>query len=117
MTENPINDSSYYPYPTGITIRDNEYSKERKRATSKGRLGKLYRFKLKFGKDVPDIVYDGILDEKLLAADKKYPPARRICLKNNKGATYANIDAGNGFKNISKDLAEVTCPNDLKAFQ
>jgi parallel beta-helix repeat protein len=117
MTENPINDSSYYPYPTGITIRDNEYSKERKRATGKGRLGKLYRFKLKFGKDVPDIVYDGILDEKLLAADKKYPPARRICLRNNKGATYANIDAGNGFKNISKDIAEVTCSNDLKAFQ
>ena len=30
----------------------------------KGRIGKLYRFKLKFGKNVPDIVYDGILDEK-----------------------------------------------------
>ncbi len=109
MTENPIKDSTYYPYPTAIHIHDNEYSKERKRATAKGRLGKLYRFKLKFGKDVPDIVYDGILDDKLLTVDKKYPADKRICLKNNKGATYANIDAGNNFKHISRELAEVEC--------
>jgi parallel beta-helix repeat protein len=38
ITENPINDSSYYPYPTAIRIYDNEYSKERKRATMKGRM-------------------------------------------------------------------------------
>lgn len=109
MTENPINDPSYYPYPTAINIHDNEYSKERKRATGKGRLGKLYRFKLRFGKNVPDIVYDGILDEKLLLADKKYPADKRICLSNNKGASYANIDAANDFKNVSRDLKEVQC--------
>jgi parallel beta-helix repeat protein len=109
MTENPINDSSYYPYPTAIHIHDNEYSKEKKRATGKGRLGKLYRFKLKFGKDVPDIVYDGILDEKLLLSDKKYPMDKRICLSNNTGATYANIDAANNFKNVSRDMNEVKC--------
>jgi parallel beta-helix repeat protein len=109
MTENPINDSSYYPYPTAINIHDNEYSKEKKRATGKGRLGKLYRYKLRFGKNVPDIVYDGILDEKLLQADGKYPADKRICLSNNKGATYANIDAANGFKNVNRDMNEVKC--------
>lgn len=108
ITENPINDSSYYPYPTAIRIYDNEYSKERKRATMKGRMGKLYRFKLKFGKDVPDIVYDGILDEKL-AVNNKYPADKAICVKNNKGATWANLDAANDFKNISRDITAVAC--------
>jgi parallel beta-helix repeat protein len=108
ITENPINDSSYYPYPTAIRIYDNEYSKERKRATMKGRMGKLYRFKLKFGKDVPDIVYDGILDEKL-AVNNKYPADKAICVKNNKGATWANLDASNDFKNISRDITVVVC--------
>lgn len=108
ITENPIKDSSYYPYPTAIRIYDNEYSKERRRATMKGRMGKLYRFKLKFGKDVPDIVYDGILDEKL-AINNKYPADKAICVKNNKGATWANLDAANDFKNISRDITAVAC--------
>jgi parallel beta-helix repeat protein len=108
ITENPIKDSLYYPYPTAIRIHDNEYSKEKKKATMKGRIGKLYRFKLKFGKNVPDIVYDGILDEKILV-DKQYPADKRICLSNNKGASFANLDAANNFKNISRDIAAVTC--------
>jgi parallel beta-helix repeat protein len=108
MTENPIKDSSYYPYPTAIRIYDNEYSKERKRATMKGRFGKLYRFKLKFGKDVPDIVYDGILDEKI-TVNGTYPPEKSICLKNNKGATWASLDASNDFKNVSRDISQVQC--------
>ena len=108
ITENPIKDSSYYPYPTAIRIYDNEYSKEHRRATMKGRMGKLYRFKLKFGKDVPDIVYDGILDDKL-AVNNKYPADKAICVKNNKGATWANLDAANDFINISRDINAVTC--------
>jgi parallel beta-helix repeat protein len=108
MTENKIKDESYYPYPTAINIHDNEYSKKRKKATMKGRLGKMYRFKLKFGKDVPDIVYDGILDKKLLV-DSKYPADKRICLSNNKGATYANLDAENDFKHVSRDINAVSC--------
>ncbi len=108
ITENPIKDSAYYPYPTGIRIYDNEYSKVRKRATMKGRMGKLYRFKLKFGKDVPDIVYDGIVDEKI-AVNNKYPGEKAICVRNNKGATWANLDAANDFKNISRDIQTVAC--------
>lgn len=108
ITENPIKDSAYYPYPTGIRIYDNEYAKERRRATMKGRMGKLYRFKLKFGKDVPDIVFDGILDDKL-AVNKAYPGDKAICVKNNKGATWANLDAANDFKHISRDISAVTC--------
>lgn len=104
MTENPITDKDYYPYPTGIHIHDNTYARERTRPTGRGRLGQLYRFKLKFGKDVPDIQYDGIVDEKL--ADK---PEARICIKNNKGATFVNLDAANNFKNISRDASKHDC--------
>ena len=109
ITENTIKDSSYYPYPTAVSIHNNEYSRVKKRATMKGRMGKLYRLKLKFGKDVPDIIYDGIKDEKIVLADGKYPDAKKVCISNNKGATYANLDAANGFKNISRDIKEVDC--------
>ncbi|MDN5200793.1 parallel beta-helix domain-containing protein [Fulvivirgaceae bacterium BMA10] len=55
MTEEPIKDSLYYPYPTNIFIHDNVYERRPVRATMKGRMGKMFRFKLKFGKDVPHI--------------------------------------------------------------
>ncbi|MGL6268379.1 MAG: parallel beta-helix domain-containing protein [Chitinophagaceae bacterium] len=109
ITENPIKDSTYYPYPTAIFIHHNNYERKSEKATMHGRMGKLFRFKLKFGKNVPHIIYDGIPDEKLLLANGKYPDAARICIKNNKGASYANIDAANNFKQISRDLAEADC--------
>lgn len=104
MTENPITDKEYYPYPTGIHIHDNTYLRERTRPTGRGRMGQMYRFKLKFGKNVPDIQYDGIVDEKM--ADT---PAARICIRNNKGATFVNLDAANDFKNMSRDLSKHDC--------
>jgi hypothetical protein len=78
----------------------------------KGRMGKLYRFKLRFGKNVPDIVFDGIPDPVLLDAQKLYPPEKRICIRNNQGATYANIDAANDFKKISRDPGPADCTHD-----
>lgn len=101
MTENPIHDSTYYPYPSDIYLHDNYYERPRVRATGKGRLGKLYRFKLRFGKDVPHIIYDGIKD--------KNRPDRRICIQDNTNATFANLDAEGGFKNVSRDLSAHDC--------
>lgn len=101
MTENPINDSAYNAYPANIYIHDNYYERPRVRATGKGRMGKMYRFKLRFGKDVPHIIYDGIKD--------KTRAKRKICIRNNTNATFANIDAEGGFKNISRDLSPHNC--------
>lgn len=109
MTENPIKDSAYYPYPSSIYIHDNNYVRKHEKATMKGRMGKLFRFKLKFGKDVPHIVFDGILDEKMVVSNGEYPAVSRICIANNKGASFANIDAANNFKQISRDIALVEC--------
>ncbi len=103
MTEEPIKDSLYYPYPSQISIHDNTYSRPAVHPTYKGRMGMMYRFKLRFGKNVPDIIWDGIVDEKAPAAQSS------ICLKNNKNAQFANIDAGNNFKSISRDISKVTC--------
>jgi hypothetical protein len=101
MTENPINDKTYNPFPANIYIHDNYYERPHVRTTSKGRMGKMYRFKLRFGKDVPHIQYDGIEDP----ANKN----RNICLKNNQNATFVNLDAGNKFKNISRDMRAYNC--------
>ena len=101
MTENPVNDAAYDPYPSSIYVHDNYYERPRVRATGKGRLGKLYRFKLRFGKDVPHIIYDGIED--------KDRPERKICIKNNENATFANLDAAAGFKNVSRDVSTHNC--------
>jgi parallel beta-helix repeat protein len=101
MTENPINDKTYNPFPANIYIHDNYYERPHVRTTSKGRMGKMYRFKLRFGKDVPHIQYDGIEDP----ANKN----RNICLKNNQNATFVNLDAGNKFKNISRDMQAYNC--------
>jgi parallel beta-helix repeat protein len=101
ITENPINDKTYKPFPANVYIHDNYYERPNVKATSKGRLGKMYKFKLRFGKDVPHILYDGIEDPNM--------KDRNICLKNNTNATFANIDAGNKFKNKSRDMKPHDC--------
>jgi parallel beta-helix repeat protein len=100
MTENPIKDKDYYPYPTRIFIHDNDFERRSERATSQGRFGKIFLFKLKFGKNVPHILYDGIEDAKT---------PRDICIRNNKNQSVGNMDAERGFKNISRDAKPFDC--------
>jgi parallel beta-helix repeat protein len=109
ITENKIRDKSYDPYPTAISVHDNDYMRKRRTATMRGRIGKLYRFKLKFGRNVPDIVFDGILDDKRKPVGGNYTGEDRICINANKRAGFANIDAANDFKNISRDLTSYQC--------
>lgn len=102
ISENPIKDSVYYPFPENIFIHDNKFERKKQRATMRGRIGKLYRFKLKFGKNVPFVVWDGIIDEK--AKEKKV-----VCLSGNSGNSFANIDAEKNFKNISRNANAHDC--------
>ncbi len=101
MTENPIVDKEYYPYPTNIIVRDNNFERQKVKATYRGRFGQIYRFKLRFGKDVPHIQWDGIVDDK--------NPNPVICIKNNKNESFSNMDAEHNFKNISRDASKVIC--------
>ena len=100
ISENPITDTAYYPYPDQVSIYDNLYERPNVRATGKGRLGKLYRFKLRFGKKVPHIIYDGIVDPK---------KPGQLCIRNNQNQTFANIDAEHGFRNVSRDASKHDC--------
>ncbi len=104
FTERPIADTAYYPYPTKINIHDNTYQRERGYPSRKGRMGLIFRFKLKFGKNIPDIIWDGITDEKYAR-----PATMDICLRNNAGATFANMDAANNFKKISRNVTAQDC--------
>jgi parallel beta-helix repeat protein len=101
MTENPINDKTYKPFPSNIYVHDNYYERPNVKATGKGRMGMMFRFKLRFGKDVPHILYDGIEDK-----DMK---DRNICIRNNTNQTFVDIDAENGFKNKSRDVSPYNC--------
>jgi parallel beta-helix repeat protein len=100
ISENPIKDSAYYPFPDAIYIHDNLYEREHVKATSKGRMGQMFRFKLRFGKNVPHIIYDGIVDEKNPGT---------ICIRNNTNQSIANIKAGDKFKGITRDEKPFEC--------
>ncbi len=100
-TENPIQDKEYYPYPEEIKIYDNTFERRHEKATSKGRFGKIYLFKLKFGKNVPHIQWDGISDD-----TRKY---QVLCFKNNKNESFVNMDVEHNFKNISFDAKKYHC--------
>lgn len=100
-TENKIKDKEYYPYSEAISIHNNNFEREKVKATHKGRFGQIYRFKLRFGKKVPHILWDGIVDA------KNSNPV--ICFKNNKNESFANMDVEHNFKNISRDVSKHLC--------
>lgn len=101
ITEIPIQDTTYNPYPGNIFIHHNEYERPSVRATGKGRMGKMFRFKLRFGKDVPHIIYDGI--------EEKADAPTTICIRNNINASFVDIDADNKFRKRSRDLSPFDC--------
>jgi len=101
ITENPINDKTYHPYPSNIFIHHNYYERPHVKATGKGRMGQMFRFKLRLGKNVPHILFDGIEDPTM--------KDRNICIKNNQNQSIINIDAGNNFKNKSTDMKDFDC--------
>lgn len=109
MTENPIKDSSYTAYPAAISIFNNDYLRDKVKFQGKGRFGLMFRFKLRFGKQVPHIIYDGILNNAWKDANGHYKTPYRICIRNNANVSFANIDAGNNFKNITRDVTLYDC--------
>ena len=58
--------------------------------------------------DIPDIIFDGIIDEKILDNGQKINP-HNICIENNGNATFLNLDASNEFENMSIDVSSFEC--------
>ena len=88
-----------------VRVFNNVYQRARVRYQGKGRLGMLFRYKLRFGKKVPDIIFDGIVDE-------THPNNQPICVQNNQNATFVNLDAAHNFKNVSRDASLYNCTLD-----
>jgi parallel beta-helix repeat protein len=107
IAEIPITDKTYNPYPSNITIRNNVFSKGKRMPTLKNKLGVL--FFLKFGKKVPNILYDGIQNPEQLNTDGSLKPAYKICIFDNENGTFANLKADKKFKGISRDLMPFRC--------
>jgi parallel beta-helix repeat protein len=104
LTQRKWEDKSYDPYTHDIYIHDNVF--ERKGGISVPDMTK------EFGKMISyycsakqqDIVYDGILK------DAKSPNSMNICInESNKDLRFTNVDAGNDFTNIQKDIAVYNC--------
>lgn len=106
VTERSYKDKEYDPIPYDVEIFKNTITASKKGPSKQARLGLLLW--LKFGKKTPAILYDGIVDK-----DKpKDGPAgneNRICVHDNEGETFANLDAGNGFKGLSKEISTFRC--------
>jgi parallel beta-helix repeat protein len=97
-TGNPLNDATYDPYATEISVHDNQIG-----AGGTNPVGLAADvIAPKVGKPLPGIMWDGI-------ANAKASGDPRICIQNNGDAKFLNYDAGNEFKKISTDLKSHAC--------
>lgn len=108
MTEEPITDSLYYPYPTSIYVHDNKYNRDKQFPSFSFNQPIGFLLAYKFWRSVPDIIYDGIIDNAIIE-NGIIIDDYRICLENNINASFVNLDAENNFKNISQDISEHDC--------
>lgn len=110
ITENPIKDTAYNPYPSNIYIHDNIYSEGKRMPTWKSKMGFIFWWK--FGKKVPHILYDGIQNPDWVDSNGQLKAAYRICVRQNENGTFANLRADKLglFKGkISKNIGPYDC--------
>ncbi|MHA8081761.1 parallel beta-helix domain-containing protein [Aquirufa regiilacus] len=109
MAEIAIKDKEYDPYPTAISVFNNTFERHLGRVPLQGRFAQIYRFKLRFGRDVPHVVYDGVLDSARCGSDGNYLPQHKICVHHNVNQSVANMDAEHDFKNVRRNPTELDC--------
>jgi parallel beta-helix repeat protein len=92
-------DSLYHAYPYNVYIHSNRFQNKHWFPTMENDIGKLLLMKSPFSP--PDVIYDGI--------DDPNRAERNICIGDNGKFTFINLDAGNDFKNLSKDVSAFRC--------
>ena len=109
ITNETLTDSLYYPYPNTIYLHSNIYERKKQfpSLSFKQPIGFLLAYN--FWRNVPDIVFDGILDKDKLNDNQDLLDEYKICIQNNINASFANIDAGNNFNNISTNIFDYDC--------
>ncbi len=115
MTELPVTDSLYNPYTSAIYIHDNLFERRKQMPTLKHEIGTLLF--LKFGWDVPDIIYDGMPDPQYTNSDGKIFPEQSLCIQNNSNADFLNLEIDKNFEKwytpffarFSQDISPYSC--------
>jgi parallel beta-helix repeat protein len=102
----PYKDDQYNPYPFLVDVKNNRITRSKKGPSSQTKVGLLIRFK--FGKNPPAVIYDGITDQAKTAGGPQGNP-NLICVHDNSDETFANLDAGNNFKGLSRDAEKFRC--------
>lgn len=108
VTELPILDTAYVPYPRDVRIHGNRYHRSGPRwPSTRQKLGKLLAWK--FRRHPPDIAHDGIFHEAWLDKDGNLAPPYRICIGDNGTFRFASLDAANGFRGLNDRLEPYRC--------
>lgn len=106
-TEIKFTDEDFNPYPSSIYVHDNTFERKKQRPTWRHKIGFLLWSKFK--KNVPAIQYDGILNPEHVDENGELKPEYSVCIRNNKGGDFVNLDLGNGRENISTDVTKHDC--------
>ncbi len=94
-----IKDKTYNPFVSNVYVHDNQFGGSGKNPDA--RLESVLAVAKAVGQPMPDILYDGMVEPG--ATDAK------ICLQNNGEVTFANFDAANQFKKVSRDAKKHQC--------
>ena len=115
ITEEAINDSLYNPYTSSIHIYNNEYERSPGLPALDYEIGQLLA--IKYGRNTPDIIYDGMPDPAFINAEGIILPESNLCIQNNSEARFTNMDIENNFEkwyspflsDFSEDLTPFHC--------
>ena len=83
--------------------------------TLKHEIGTL--FFLKFGRDVPDIIYDGMPDPQFTNSNGEIFPERNLCIQKNSKTDFLNLEIDKNFEKwytpiftrFSQDVSPYNC--------
>jgi len=103
ITELPIQDEQYDPFPSNVRIADNTITRQRQWPALSHKIGKLLA--LKFGRKVPPILYDGITPETLKGEDSQL---HGLCISRN-NADFALLDAARKFRGLERNPTGFEC--------
>lgn len=106
-------DPVYDPYCEAIYVHDNKFAGNGDKPN--GALGQMITMILG-EKTLPDIVYDGVIDENK-AVDGKLPPELAIRIRNNGDADFVNFDFAHLDTSNPLDIKKGTISRDLKAYE
>lgn len=102
ITELETKDSEYIPYSSSINLYDNIFRRSREIPSLHTELGRILF--LKFYKDIPDIIYDGVINPKYRGKYDMVSDPRRVCIVDNFEANYLNLNIQRNFKSWYKPL-------------